>query len=128
MSLTASIIIRTYNEQRYLEKLLEEIQNQVVDDLLYEVIIVDSGSTDKTLEIANKFNSKILNIKKSEFSFGRSLNIGCAAATGDYLIFISGHCVPVNEYWLMSLINPLIVYKIVFWCGGVFGGVLGVVG
>ncbi|MFN6036176.1 MAG: glycosyltransferase family 2 protein, partial [Dolichospermum sp.] len=50
MSLTASIIIRTYNEQRYLEKLLKEIQNQVVDDLVYEVIIVDSGSTDKTLE------------------------------------------------------------------------------
>ncbi|MFM6080140.1 MAG: glycosyltransferase family 2 protein [Dolichospermum sp.] len=77
MSLTASIIIRTYNEQRYLEKLLKEIQNQVVDDLVYEVIIVDSGSTDKTLEIANKFNSKILNIKKSEFSFGRSLKFYC---------------------------------------------------
>jgi glycosyltransferase involved in cell wall biosynthesis len=122
MSLTASLIIRTYNEQRYLEKLLKEIQNQVVDDLVYEVIIVDSGSTDKTLEIANKFNSKILNIKKSEFSFGRSLNIGCAAATGDYLIFISGHCVPVNEYWLMSLINPLIVKNIDITYGRQLGG------
>ena len=122
MSLTASIVIRTYNEQRYLEKLLEAIQKQVVDDLVYEVIIVDSGSSDKTLEIAHKFDCKILHIKKSEFSFGRSLNIGCAAATGDYLLFISGHCVPINEFWLISLVKPLIAQNIDITYGRQLGG------
>ena len=50
---------------------------------------------------------KILNIKKSEFTFGKSLNIGCAAAKGKYLVFVSGHCVPASESWLEKLVQPL---------------------
>ncbi|MEH1983309.1 MAG: glycosyltransferase [Nostoc sp.] len=122
MNLLASIIIRTYNEQQYLEDLLQEIGNQVIDDLRYEVIIVDSGSTDKTLEIAKKFNCKILHIHKSQFSFGRSLNIGCAAAKGDYLVFISGHCIPINSLWLINLLKPLMVGNVVATYGRQLGG------
>lgn len=122
MSLLASIVIRTYNEQRYLEELLQAIHFQKTDDLQYEVIIVDSGSTDKTLEIAEKFNCNIVHIKKSEFTFGRSLNIGCNAAQGDYLVFISGHCVPTNDFWLINLVNPLIIGDVVFTYGRQVGG------
>ena len=108
-----SIIIRTYNEERYLNDLLNAISNQNVNDHKVEIIIVDSGSTDKTLEIANSFNCTIKKIEKVNFSFGRSLNLGCITSNGEILIFISGHCIPANEFWLQNLINPIIKNEVI---------------
>ena len=104
----ASIVIRTLNEARYLDDLLKMIAAQRLDGLEAEVVLVDSGSTDGTVEIARARGTRIVTIDKSEFSFGRSLNRGCAAATGDILVFISGHCIPVDEGWLQALCQPLI--------------------
>ena len=103
-----SIIIRTLNEETYLQELINSINKQVIpsDDKI-EIIIVDSGSTDKTLEIAKKNNLKIVFIKKENFSFGRSLNIGCSESSGELLVFISGHCIPVGSMWLSNLCSSL---------------------
>ncbi len=102
----ASIIIRTYNEARHLSQLLQKIAEQQID-ISYEIIIVDSGSTDETLSIARKLKTQIINIDKNEFTFGRSINYGCDAASGKYLVFISGHCIPKNDTWLEQLVKPL---------------------
>lgn len=102
-----SVVIRTLNEEKHLPELLEVIQNQVSDIFDIETVIVDSGSTDKTLEIAKKFNARITYIKKEDFSFGRSLNVGCAFAKGDIFVFVSGHCIPTNQHWLHNLVLPL---------------------
>lgn len=103
-----SIIIRTLNEAKYLDELLTLIQTQQILGLSHEVIIVDSGSTDGTLHIAERHGCKIIHISREEFSFGRSLNIGCEAAKGDLLVFISGHCVPIDSHWLSNLCRPLL--------------------
>lgn len=104
--MTASIVIRTYNEEQHLAQVLEAVASQDVDFDL-EAIIVDSGSTDGTLRIANKYKCRILHIEKSTFSFGRSLNIGCQAAIGNVLAFISGHCIPASRHWVRELVAPL---------------------
>jgi rhamnosyltransferase len=109
-----SVIIRTLNEQKYLPELLSTIKKQKLNGLNIEVVIVDSGSKDKTLEIAKKFNCRITHIKQSDFTFGRSLNDGCDFAKGEYLVFISGHCIPTSSEWLMNLIQPLIDNKAVY--------------
>jgi rhamnosyltransferase len=101
-----SIIIRTYNEGKYIGELLEIINCQEYDDG-FEVIIVDSGSYDQTLNIAREYGCIIKHINKNEFTFGRSLNIGCDSANGKYLVIISGHCVPFDKYWLINIIKPL---------------------
>lgn len=101
----SSIIIRTYNEEKYLAKVLQSIQNQNFEGT-FEIIVVDSGSTDNTLQIAETSKCKIVHIKKEHFSFGRSLNYGCNVATGDLLVFISAHCIPTNQFWLSELIKP----------------------
>lgn len=103
----ASIVIRTYNEARYLPELLLSITEQTVPASEREVILVDSGSTDNTLDIAQRHDCRIVHIKQSEFSFGRSLNLGCDVAFGRNLVFISGHCVPTGRTWLSDLIAPL---------------------
>lgn len=103
----ASIIIRTYNEARHLPDLLRGVQSQVAPGMENEIIVVDSGSTDGTLDIAKRFHCRIEHIRKEDFSFGRSLNIGCAAASGDALVMISGHCIPANDGWLARIVEPL---------------------
>lgn len=102
-----SIIIRTYNEERHLPALLKQIAAQRPEAISKEVIVVDSGSEDRTRDIAQSFGCRIVRIAKEDFTFGRSLNVGCGAATGRYLVFVSGHCIPANERWLEQLIKPL---------------------
>lgn len=104
----ASVVIRTYNEERYLEELLKAVNLQKCELVELEVVLVDSGSTDRTLEIAKKFDCRITHIRKEDFTFGRSLNVGCEFARGDILIFVSGHCIPVGENWLDELCRPII--------------------
>ncbi|WP_417225852.1 glycosyltransferase [Amphritea sp.] len=107
----ASVIIRTLNEEKYLHELLTAIYAQKCDRVGLEVVIVDSGSTDNTLHIAEEFGCRITYIDKSEFTFGRSLNIGCEFSTGDFLVFISGHCIPTSTEWLDNLCSPLIDHE-----------------
>lgn len=104
----ASIVIRTLNEAEHLEDLLTMVARQRCDGLEHEVVVVDSGSTDGTLTIARRHGCRIVTISKREFSFGRSLNRGCDCALGDILVFVSGHCVPVDESWLQRLCQPII--------------------
>jgi 2-desacetyl-2-hydroxyethyl bacteriochlorophyllide A dehydrogenase len=98
-----SIIIRTYNEERHLGNLLRAIGMQDYKD--YEIIIVDSGSTDKTLEIAQKFPVNIIKIESRDFTFGYALNIGCKASRGKYLIFASAHILPATNSWLSQFVT-----------------------
>lgn len=102
-----SVVIRTLNEERYLEELLRAILKQKKINFDIELVIVDSGSSDNTLSIAEKYGSRITYIKKDEFTFGRSLNIGCKFSNGSILVFISGHCIPVDNLWLSNLIKPI---------------------
>ena len=104
----ASIVVRTLNEARHLEDLLVMVARQKTNGIAVETVIIDSGSTDGTVEIAQRHGCRITRITKAEFSFGRSLNRGCHFAEGDLLVFISGHCVPVDEHWLQALCQPLI--------------------
>ncbi len=103
-----SIIIRTLNEERHLDRLLSMLEEQDTGALGQEVVLVDSGSTDGTLEIGDRHGCRILSIERGEFSFGRSLNLGCEAAHGDILAIISGHCVPTDRHWLARLCKPLL--------------------
>jgi len=102
-----SIIVRTYNEQAHIGDLLAAIEAQE-GALNVEVIIVDSGSTDRTLDIAAQWDCRVVYIDKEQFTFGRSLNMGCASARSDILVFVSGHCVPASPQWLQQIVEPLL--------------------
>lgn len=99
-----SVVIRSYNEEKHIGKLLTGIRSQTLDDV--EVILVDSGSTDRTVAIAERGGARIVHITKEEFSFGRALNRGCEAATGDILVFASAHVYPLRKDWLEHLVAP----------------------
>jgi glycosyltransferase involved in cell wall biosynthesis len=69
-----------------------------------EIVLVDSGSTDATLSIASRYPVKVLTIEPSDFTFGRSLNIGCAAASSDYIVLASAHVYPLYVDWIERLL------------------------
>lgn len=100
-----SVIIRSYNEEKHLKRLFESVFGQKLTDG-YEVILVDSGSNDKTLSIAAAYPVKCIHIKKENFSFGHSLNQGIRASSGEFCAFISAHCYPANSEWLSGLLEP----------------------
>jgi len=101
---TISVVIRCYNEQNHIGKLLHGLMQQTKADL--EIIVVDSGSTDETTTIANRYSVKILTINPSEFSFGKSLNYGCETASSDFIVIASAHVYPIYKDWLEQLLYP----------------------
>lgn len=109
-----SIVIRTFDEGKWLGPVLEAVAAQELDGNAMEVVLVDSGSTDETLSIAQKHGCRIVHIAKDDFTFGRSLNMGCDAAKGRALVFISGHCIPNDPRWLVNLVAPLGTNDIVY--------------
>lgn len=100
----ASIVIRTLNEEKRLGNLLEALKAQTFQK--YEVIIVDSGSSDRTLEIAKKYPVRIIEIASRDFTFGYALNVGCKESRGKYLVFASAHVLPLDAQWLENLLKP----------------------
>src|SRR5574339_1117864 len=100
-----SIVIRAYNEERHIGRLLEGIRQQTLKDP--EIILVDSGSTDRTVAVAESFGAQVVHIPPGEFTFGRSLNLGIQAATGELIDIASAHVYPVYPDWLESLLRPL---------------------
>lgn len=98
-----SAVIRAYNEGAHIGRLLNGLKQQTVK--VDEIIVVDSGSTDETVAIAEAAGCSIVPIAKSEFSFGRALNRGCAAATGDVLLFASAHVYPVYDTYVEHIVS-----------------------
>jgi len=116
-----SIIIRTKNESQFIGTVLDKLATQTEKD--FEVIVVDSGSEDKTLEIVNsykdKLNLKLFNIPPEKFTYPYALNYGCKNALGKFLVFVSGHSVPLNEHWLKAGLDDFENDNV----GGVYGPV-----
>lgn len=99
----ASVVIRCYNEAEHIGKLFHGLCEQSMRD--FEVILVDSGSTDGTLEIADDFGvDETVYIDPKNFSFGRALNYGCEAASGEFCVMASAHVYPKRDDWLERLL------------------------
>ena len=98
-----SVVVRTKNEERWIESCIKKIQSQ--KKVNTEIIIVDNNSKDKTLDICKKFKTKIVKIKK--FFPGLALNKGIKQSKGNIIVCLSAHCVPCDDYWLYNLIKNL---------------------
>lgn len=84
-----SVIVPVYNVERYIEKCLDSLVNQTLDDL--EIIVVNDGSPDNSEEIVLKFKEKYDNvkyIKKENGGVAVARNVGIKAATGEYVSFV----------------------------------------
>lgn len=102
-----SIIIPTYQGERDLTRLLGMISRQIGIQTI-ECIVVDSGSTDGTVSVAQKFGCKIIQITQEQFSHSYARNLGAENASGEYLLFMTQDAFPTDAYWLYNLVTPII--------------------
>ncbi len=102
MKLDISIVIRTKNSSKYLTEILKKVYYQKIDKS-FDVVIVDSGSTDDTLKIASSYSCKIVKIPSKDFTYPFALNVGSEYAKGEYLVFLSHDAFPTDEKWLHNL-------------------------
>ena len=99
-----SVVIRAYNEEKHIERLLAGILRQSI--MPAEILMVDSGSTDSTVSIARRYPVTVLAIDPGEFTFGRSLNLGIRHASAEQVVIASAHVYPVYPDWLERLLEP----------------------
>jgi rhamnosyltransferase len=100
----ASIIIPTKNEEANIGRCLEGVFTQVVD-FPFEVVVIDSGSKDRTTDIVSKYPARLLQIGEDQFHHARARNLGAAASAGKYLVFLSGDAFPADNGWLCALLR-----------------------
>lgn len=112
-----SIIIRTKNEEKWIGECLRRLGRQTYRD--FEIVVVDSGSRDRTLEIVRQFDTRLLQIPPEDFSYPYALNYGCERAQAKkYLVMLSAHSLPISDTWLQDGINAFINNRVM----GVYGG------
>lgn len=94
-----SIVIPAFNEEKYIESVLQRVFSLDYPRDMYEVIVVDNGSTDDTVHIARKYTDKVYVHKGVKV--GAVRNFGVLNAQGDYIAFLDSDCIP-PEAWLMD--------------------------
>ena len=100
-----SIIIPALNEEKYIGSCLESIAEAMQDRPLYEVILVDNGSSDNTLNIAEKYGNK-LKLKifiKTDCNISALRNFGAQNAQGEIFAFLDADCT-ISKEWLNNAI------------------------
>jgi len=113
-NLDCSIVVRAYNEEAHIGRLLSGLNQQSISN--FEVVLVDSGSTDETVGIAQgeswNFPVHVLRIQPEQFSFGRSLNLGIKHASSNTIVIASAHVFPVYPDWIERLISQFSEAKV----------------
>ncbi|HEU4449418.1 MAG TPA: glycosyltransferase family 2 protein [Gaiellaceae bacterium] len=93
----ASVVVRAKDEARTIERTLAALRRQTVP---VEIVVVDSGSTDGTVEIARRWSDRLIEIPAEDFTYGGALNLGAEAARAPFHFALSAHCFPERDDWV----------------------------
>lgn len=105
----ATVAILTFNGARYLERILEAVSRQQIEGD-FEILVVDSGSTDSTLQIVSRFpRVRLHEIPNHEFGHGRTRNLAAKLAHGRYIAYLTHDAVPLGTSWLRELLAPFAI-------------------
>lgn len=116
-----SVFIPTYNGEKYIAECIEAILNQELPDgYRLELLITDSGSTDRTIEIIEAYNDRVIfdQIPNSEFGHGKTRQRAAKKARGEYMLFLSQDATPSHYRWIINMIEPFFISERI---GCVFG-------
>lgn len=103
----ATVVIPTFNGQEYLRNILTALRSQDFQGT-FEVLVIDSGSTDSTLEILKDFPEvRVHEIENKDFGHGKTRNLAAKLARGTFVAYLTHDAVPKDNSWLRELLLPL---------------------
>ena len=101
-----SVVIPTKNAGPDFASTLEMIRSQIgIREI--ELIVVDSGSTDGTMKLAEEHDALACTVKPSEFNHGLTRNYGADQSSGDYVLFMVQDAIPISDHWLYDMVSVL---------------------
>lgn len=100
----ATVAILTFNGEQYLQEVLESVFAQRMDRP-FEVLVIDSGSGDRTLEIVSRFAVRLHQIPNAEFQHGRTRNLAVEMASGRHVAFVTQDATPAHPDWLSAMLE-----------------------
>lgn len=118
MALDATICILTYNGEDFLESLLDSVYSQK-SKYSFEVLVIDSGSKDLTLDICKNYKDlRLHQIDNTDFGHGKTRNLAISLSNSEFVVFLTQDAVPASDRWLESMIEP---FKLIPEISCVFG-------
>ncbi|MFN7003889.1 MAG: glycosyltransferase, partial [Roseinatronobacter sp.] len=103
----ASVIVPTLNGGAIYHELLDRLTRQKTD-FEFELVVVDSGSRDDTVERTRALPfARVVEIDKSQFQHGRTRNLAAAHAKGEFLLFLTQDALPADNFWLYNFIHSM---------------------
>lgn len=106
MSAHCTVIIPTKNGMQRLPEVLQVVLNQKVS-WSYDVIAIDSGSSDGTIEYLKTQKITLIEIRAEDFGHGKTRNQAIAETKAPYVVLITQDAVPVGDQWLSSLVSAM---------------------
>ena len=114
----ASVVIPTYNAGNILKPVLDAVTTQKAP-WDYEILVIDSGSTDGTVDLVKSYeNIRFHSIPSNEFNHGGTRNLGVELTTGEFIAFLTHDACPANSHWLFNLVSAIEHYPC---AAGAFG-------
>lgn len=101
--MTTTIVVPTYNAEKYLGNLLEKIKIQTIKE--YELIIIDSSSKDETVNIARKYTDNVIVITQNEFDHGGTRAKAAKIAKGEILIYLTQDALPYDRFSIENILK-----------------------
>ena len=111
-----SVVIPVRNEAAKIQSCIEGLIGQTIP--ISEIIVVDSGSTDGTLEILERYPGvRVISIAPETFNHGEARNIGVREAAGDWVFLTVGDAAPADERWAEKMFAGILDDGVVGVCG-----------
>jgi rhamnosyltransferase len=114
--LSVSILLLIKNHLAYMRRSLDVLQHQAYSGPV-EIVYVDSGSTDGTMEFMRGRGIEAHRIPPEEFHHARTRNLAASLARHEILVLLSADAIPINDHWLAKLVDPFQDPEV----GGVYG-------
>jgi len=100
-----SVVIPIFNGQRYLDEVLTAVSKEAQEAAIkLQIVVVDSGSSDGSLETAQRHSVELLQIDKKDFSHGRTRNLAAEICQGDLICFLTQDATPAPG-WLKAYLD-----------------------